>query len=261
MIRATGYRTPKPDKRDQEWPLARLGLKAKSPIGKASCAWQTVCVLDQLNLGACVLNADADLIRSEAVKAGEKNPPLVARIFSYLNTLSLAGDAEHGYTDVGCDPRTAVKSFNRYGICDEKLWPYDVARWTKYPRTADRAFRKAIDYARSNRWEFYWILSTGSARVDEVKLALDAGFKVFRGGLIGDDYGTWRPGDKPLDPPIKPAGGHATVLEAYDGDVIDDLGSWGTKLGDNGRVKVSADYIASPMTEVLMVLRKAPVIL
>jgi len=260
MIRATGYRTPKPDKRDHEWPLARLGLKATSPIGHADNSWQTVEVLDQGPLGSCVWHMIAQLVRAEAVKAGIPIPVLVSRLFGYRATLSLAGDARGGYVDAGCDPRTAAKALNRVGICKESLWPYDVAHWKEIPRTGDRAFRAAYDYALATRWEFYWILSTGAQKVIDVKLALDAGYQVGRGGLIGDEYGNWKPGDKPLDPPTKPAGGHATVLEAYTGDRIRDLGSWSRTLGDNGRVEVSSDYIESPMTEILMVFRKAPVV-
>jgi len=182
---------------------------------------------------------------------------LISRLFGYRNTLSLAGD---GLNDVGSDPRTAMKAINRWGICREDLWPYDVDHWKRWPGSGDRAIQAAYDYARTTRWEYAWITSTGAQRVTDVKLALDAGFQVGDGGAIGDEYGAWKPGDRPLEPPTIVTGHHARVIEGYTGDVFRELGSWGTSLGDDGRVEISADYVASPAMSSLLIIRKAPVL-
>jgi hypothetical protein len=196
------------------------------------------------------MNGIAQLIRADNARRYGGAPTLCSRLAAYYYTRVLQGDEEH---DEGCDPRTAMKAYQKFGVCAEIYWPYIESMYRQCP--SGEALRNSHD---QRAYEYAWVQTGGSTRINDVKLLLDAGFQVGIGGGIGAEYGDWKLGDSPLGPPNKTLGGHFRVLEGYAGDVFSELGSWGTTLGDNGRVLISSDYIAWGGTTSLLVIRRAP---
>jgi hypothetical protein len=179
-------------------------------------------------------------------------PPLGSRLAAYYFTRVEEGEENE---DTGCNPRTAMKAISKRGILPEAEWPYDIEKFAQCP--SDMVLRNSYD---QRAFEYSWVQTTGRTRINDVKLLLDAGYQIGIGGQIGDEYGEWKRGDAPLGIPANPYGGHFRVLEGYNGDVFRELGSWGTGLGDDGRVEISAAYLAWSGTSTLIVIRRAPVI-
>ena len=258
MNRGLGYTVPKPDSRDYSASRLIDGYGEAEPRGYADNSWQTVEVLDQYSLGSCVLNGIMEQIRALTMKerglpdSPKGLPSLGSRLSSYYFTRVVEGEENQ---DNGCDPRTAMKSICKRGILPEADWPYDIAKFAQCP--PDLVLRNSYD---QRAFEYSWIQTLGRTKIDDVKLLLDAGYQIGIGGQIGDEYGEWKPGEAPLTIPVNPYGGHYRVLEGYVGDVFRELGSWGTGLGDNGRVEISAEYLAWTGTSTLLVIRRAPVI-
>jgi len=260
MNRGLGYLHPDPKLLAKRWPITheRLALAATSPAGYANNAWQTVGVLDQWSLGTCVENGYMELIRANSKKLfPDTIPALGSRLMAYLIAQIASGQTDP-IIDNGLDPLIGIDALKRHGVCAEKDWPYtDGAGWNKWPKDLARRFRDAYDM---HDLEAFFVQTTGARRVDDVKILLDRGYQVGIGGNIGQEYRTWKKGDKPLDPPTISIGGHFRVIEGYDGDIFSELGSWGADSADNGRWLISADYVASPRTSTLMVIKKALVI-
>lgn len=258
--RGLGYLHPDPNLLAKRWPISheRLALRAAAPTGHADNAWQTVEVIDQGGLGTCVENAWLELIRANSEKLfPDSTPVLGSRLMAYLCAQIFSGQTDP-IIDNGLDPLLAVDALKKHGVCAEHDWPYtDGANWNDWPKDLARRFRDAYDM---HDLEAFFVQSTGARRVDDVKILLDQGYQVFIGGDVGPEFWTWKPGDKPLDPPTTSRGGHAQVIEAYGMDVFKILNSWGNDFGANGRIAYSADYIASPRITTLGVIKKAQVI-
>lgn len=56
-----------------------------------------------------------------------------SRLFIYYNERAIEGSIAQ---DSGAQIRDGMKSINRQGVCDEKLWPYHIADFTKQPPRA-----------------------------------------------------------------------------------------------------------------------------
>jgi len=256
MNRKTGYLAPPTDSRD--WSIDKLFAAVKVPnkaTGSADLGWQVVDVLDQGDLGSCTLNGITQLIRMrERVANPGAVPELGSRLFSYYHTRYLSGYPVN--KDTGANPRTAMKAVQKWGLPREQYWPYRIEQFDLAPSPS--AYRAAYDQRAP--YQYYWIQSGGVDRVEEVKLALDSGYGVGIGAVIGSEYRKWKAGDEPLGPPSDNTGGHFMTLIGYEGDVFACLGSWGEDVADHGVWLFSADYIAWSGTTSLLVIERSPVL-
>ena len=226
-------------------------LPSATPVGHADNMWQLPPVLDQGQLGSCMLHLIAELVYADNSKDGDHNE-LISILFAYYNTMVLQGEL----ADNGSDPVTAMAAQNLYGLAPEHLWPYDISQFTKLPPSEAyrQAFKKSI--------EFLWIESTGDQRVNDVKIALDNGYCVGICGAVGPEYCNWKKGDKPLSYPNGYSygnadyGGHARVIGSYKGRVSRERGSWSEDFGDNGDVLIDDSLVASPLVDELVIFRK-----
>lgn len=254
-MRLWGYRPSL--REDSDYPVERMlalaGARDKS-IGSCGLEYQVVQVLDQGPLGSCVFNGLSQMIRMRnRADVPGSSPPLPSRLLPYYCSRDSEGLV---HIDCGADPKTAIKMYRKYGYCDEQHWPYFIDKFDVFPGM--EAFRLSYDH---RAFEYYFILSSGARRVEECKLALDAGYAVGIGTTVGSAFDAWKAGDPPLLPPSRDElrrSGHFTVLIGYDGDRFLDLNSWGSSWGDHGKAWLSADYIAWSETKDLLVIRRAP---
>ncbi len=75
---------------------------------------------DQGQLGSCGPNTASECIMSDQLKQGLKLAP-ASRLFIYFIARAMMGTLAQ---DSGVDNRTMLKALNKYGFCEESIWPY-----------------------------------------------------------------------------------------------------------------------------------------
>lgn len=132
------------------------------------------------------------------------------------------------HIDDGTFVSHACDAIRRFGVCEEKAWPFDPDEVCKPPSW--KAMRSAYGHRISS---FYKIRSTGQARVDEVVRCLQAGNPVAYGTRIGNNWFSYD-GKGVLTLPTDKVGNHATCLVGVrDGKFIGE-NSWSAGWGDKG---------------------------
>src|SRR5262249_33301993 len=177
--RALGWRPSMPDFRDYstdsapvEDVLRRLresGAATSARAASVDLREYFVDVYDQLDLNASTAQACAGLVEYFERRAnGRLLRP--SRLFLHHNALRLGGVQG----DCGVDLRTTLKAMTRCGMPPERLWPYQVERFTAQPDAFLYSFvepYRGVTYIRLDNRK-----ASGPARLQAVKSFLAAGF-------------------------------------------------------------------------------------
>lgn len=207
---------------------------------------------DQLSAGACVGNASADSV--EVLDAVEGRPRIqLSRLFVYTLARNMMDIDRDGRGDIDRDDgtyiRLAFEVLNRFGICTEAKWPYDLSKLHVLPSL--KAMREATGHRIHS---YYRIHETGDARCDAVLQALRSNHPVVFGTKI-DSYFLQLTNDTPVGIPQGDIrGGHAMLIVGY----LTGLGflvknSWGNKWGDLGFWFMKPEYLSWEHTKDLWV--------
>ena len=193
-------------------------------------------VENQGNLGSCTANALAGNLEFLEKKAGADAADL-SRLFIYYNERAMEGTIAE---DSGAMIRDGVKSLVKLGVCNETLWPYNIAQFTKKPTAA--CFKQA---ARHQVVSYHRILG-----LQQMRQCLAEGYPFVFGFSVYDAFES----DKvartgKLDLPKrgeKQMGGHAVCCVGYDDTAKRVLvrNSWGEDWGMKGYFTMPYDYIA-----------------
>jgi C1A family cysteine protease len=160
----------------------------------------------------------------------------VARLFIYYNELALAGPV---IGDDGAYIRDGIKVLAKWGVCDERLWPYIPARFATKPSV------EAYKDAEKRRIQAYRrILSIG-----DLKAAIAEGLPVVFGTLIYESFEsghTTRTGIVTMPKKGEARrGGHAMTIVGYDDEfrwfIVKN--SWGERAGDKGYYYIPYEYM------------------
>src|SRR5471030_3320969 len=119
QIQRYGWIPDLPDQRDHLYtaPIVALGQLPTSVDLRKICPP----VYDQGQLGSCTANAIAGAIQFEQLKQNNENAFTPSRLFIYYNERSM----EHTInSDSGAQIRDGIKSVNKLGVCNEKIWQY-----------------------------------------------------------------------------------------------------------------------------------------
>jgi len=197
---------------------------------------------DQGELGSCVSNGIAFCFQYNETNIN----PLVgmpSRLFVYYNSRVLEGTVGE---DSGVEIRDGIKSVNADGVCDEKLWPYVITKFTLKP--SSEAYEQAI----SCRGLSYYALNQN---LNDIKTALYNKLPVIFGFQVYSSFDTSsveKTGIMPI-PNIRTEdclGGHCVVAVGYDdaknGGCIIVRNSWGTSWGDGGYFYMPYKVILDP---------------
>lgn len=195
---------------------------------------------DQGQLGSCTANAIAGAMQSEDIKNKTAYATMIpSRLFIYYNERSIEGTVSQ---DSGAEIRDGFKSIASQGACDEKLWWYNVAKFTAKPNKtcyADALKHKAITYLRVNQ------------DLTDIKACLVAGFPIVFGISVYDSFesdAAAKNGVIPMPAPNEEnLGGHAIVIVGYDDTkkLFKFRNSWGTSWGDKGYGYLPYAYVLS----------------
>jgi len=151
-----------PDHRDRVLDL-HPSKKRDLPVKSDLRSDEHFALYDQGHLGSCTANAIGAAFHFAMIKQNCKafTP---SRLFIYYNERAMEG---HVDTDSGEQIRDGIQCVCNLGVCDEKLWAYDVDRFTeKLTTECDAAAAKctAKEYARVPQ------------TLDDLKACINAGF-------------------------------------------------------------------------------------
>ncbi len=223
-----------PDHRDHIY-AAPLEWIAKLPA-KVDLRAQCPLVYDQGQLGSCTANAIAAAMEFEQIKQKGKYF-MPSRLFIYYNERVMEHTID---SDSGAQIRDGIKSVGKQGDCPEKLWPYDIAKFSQKPPVScytNAVKHKAVLYQRVSRI------------ANQMKGCLASGYPFVFGFSVYDSFMTAAvaktghakmPGAKD-----KLEGGHAVMAVGYDDAnkwfIV--RNSWGTGWGMKGYFTLPYDYL------------------
>lgn len=198
-------------------------------------------VEDQMSLGSCTANAvvgNYELLLNKDYPAQYID---LSRLFVYYNARLIDNSINE---DSGAYIRDGVKSVKKYGVCSEKLWPYNINNFALTPSVDSYA-----DAEKRNIKNYY--------RVSGVNDALDAlsnNHPIVTGMLVYSEFDDLNTNNPVLTVPGKdssPLGGHAVLLVGYDlsKQIILARNSFGTDWGIAGYFWMTFDYLKNEVMD------------
>jgi C1A family cysteine protease len=179
-------------------------------------------VYDQGELGSCTANALCGLM-------GFDDPTLLgSRLFVYYNERKIENDIPD---DGGAQLSDGVWTLQKYGVCQETEWPYDVSKFAEAP--PPKAYASALKHQALR-------VKNINNDVTSMKNALAQGYPFVVGIVVYPSFQTAEVAQTGLVPMPSPneqsIGGHAVVCVGYDDakKVWIMRNSWGTGWGDAG---------------------------
>lgn len=198
-------------------------------------------VFNQGSLGSCgPQTAASDLIHAQLGHEKRPTAEMPSRLFVYYCTRGLMGTINQ---DSGVSNRELMKALNRYGWCDEVLWPYSDDKQTFRRKPAQECFEQGSQ----RRISEYLAVPQ---KLDTMKACLAGGdpfifgFSVYssiskaeKGGVVPFPSGS-----------DQMQGGHDVLVCGYD-DAKGQFkfkNSWGKNWGDKGYGYISYQYATHP---------------
>ena len=232
MSRIYNLKPQKEDKRDYIYEPHILEVPSKhflSDVQMVSCP-----ILDQGNLGSCVSNAGYALFYILS-----KRKISLSRLQLYMTSRAI--DKSSLVEDSGATIRGCMKAVSKYGLCNEKIWSYDILNFDKLaPSEAFRNLYKLTNF----------IYTFIKQDIKSIKQVLASGKPVLIGILIyssfesnnATNYGIISIPDINNETLL---GGHAILLVGYDDKtkVFKFQNSWSTLWGDKGYGYIPYDYV------------------
>jgi len=189
---------------------------------------------DQGDLGSCTGQALAGNIELLDKKIDGAYTD-VSRLFIYYNERKIEGCVN---IDSGAYIRDGIKSLKRWGVCDEKLLPYDISLFKQEP--SPECYKQAL----SRRISVYERIRD----VSDIIACLAEGFPVVFGIAIYESFESEevkRTGIVPMPAKYETMiGGHCMLVVGYDTKERRFIvrNSWG-KWGDDGYCYIPFRYV------------------
>ena len=195
-------------------------------------------ILDQSNLGSCVINAFSFCVSKQTNKAIQ-----LSRLFQYAICRCL--DNTLLSDDSGTTVRTACQSISKYGVCKESMYPYNISRFSNLPPlnvfNSSKKFRQ-FTYTFINQ-----DLTSIKNGLYTYKNPIIFGFMVYSSFMTNDVATT---GQVPM-PNVNNEtleGGHCMAIVGYNDitQMFTCANSWGTGWGNRGYCYLPYDYLLDP---------------
>ena len=232
-----GWKPDLPDKRDLVYKAPKLGLfkKAAPSVDLRS---HMPAVYDQGQLGSCTANAIGAAFEFELIRQKENFMP--SRLFIYYNERVIEGTVS---SDSGAQIRDGIKTVVKNGVCSEKIWPYDITKFTKKPLTEC--------YTSAAKFEVVQYLSVAQ-NVAQIVGCLNEGFPVIIGFTVYESFESQDVANSGVVPMPAPGeqvlGGHAVLVVGYISSQNRFIvrNSWGPSWGMGGYFTMPYAYLTDP---------------
>jgi len=224
----------KPDITDQRDYIYKPKLRLFSPK-KVNLKKHCSKIEDQLDLGSCTSQALAGNMEFLDKKIDGVYTD-VSRLFIYYNERKIERCIN---IDSGAYIRDGIKSLKRWGVCDEKLLPYDISLFKEKP--SPECYKQALN----RRISVYERIRGVSGMI----ACLAEGFPVVFGIAIYESFETEevkRTGIVPMPAKYEAMmGGHCMLAIGYDTKERRFIvrNSWGIKFGDDGYCYIPFSYV------------------
>jgi len=171
------------------------------------------------------------------MKQGQPNSFLPSRLFIYYNERSMEGTVN---SDSGAMIRDGIKSIANMGVCPEKMWPYNIGKFTKKPSSTcykEAMKHQAVSYQRlvQSSSQMKGCLASGYPFVFGITV-----YESFESPAVAKTGAVPMPGSGE-----KVLGGHAILGVGYDDSkqrfIV--MNSWGTGWGDKGFFTIPYAYL------------------
>jgi C1A family cysteine protease len=197
-------------------------------------------IFDQGALGSCTANAIGNAYRFDLLKQRGSKRFVPSRLFIYYNERLLEGTVA---MDAGAMLRDGIKTLAKQGVCAERTWPYNAARFADRPTpTAYREglSHQALSYQRlvQDAWQMKGCIASGFPFV--------FGFSVYESF---ESPAVARTGQMPMPGPAeRMIGGHAVLAVGYDDRSarFTCMNSWSVQWGDKGFFYMPYEYLTTP---------------
>ena len=232
MSRIYNLQPQKEDKRDYIYETNSLEIPSThflSDVQMISCP-----ILDQSNLGSCLSNATYALFYIISVSKIS-----LSRLQLYMTNRAIDGSSLT--EDSGATIRGCMKAVSKYGLCNEKIWSYDILNFDKLaPSSAFRNLYKLTNFV-------YTFIKQDSKSIKEVLVSdkpILIGIAIYSSfeSTNVTNYGVIPMPDINNEDLL---GGHAILLVGYDDKtkVFKFQNSWGVEWGDKGYGYIPYDYV------------------
>lgn len=194
-------------------------------------------VENQEELGSCTANALVGAL--EFLENKDKIPYTdLSRLFVYYNERVI----EHTTSsDSGAMIRDGIKTLAKQGICSEKIWPYDISKFS------DKPGHNCYKEATKHRITTYSRLQA----IDEMRTCIADGYPFVFGFTVYQSFESQEVAQTGIvqlpQPGEQPLGGHATLSVGYDDSQkrFTVRNSWGSDWGIQGYFTIPYDYLAN----------------
>ena len=241
MIRKYGWRPQTPDFRDLSY-----GIIAPAEIKIPQVKYLIYPpVQDQGDEGSCVFNAATSAMEYCEIDQAREKMMMFSRQFAYYHYRETYGEV---LQDNGAVIRDALKLLTRDGVCLEKIWPYDEAKFAWKPRA------EAYENAKGHKIESYYAIDCPDTTdgLWNMLTCLAEGFPFICGISVYSSLETdevARTGNIPFpNRDEKFLGGHCVYIGGYDQHkkVFHGQNSWGEGWGNKGRFTIPFAYLTHP---------------
>lgn len=224
------------DWRDHYYNFARSTLKEKVDLRSMASAIES-----QSDLGSCTAQAIVGAYELLLRRDYPADFVELSRLFLYYNARE---EEQSVNVDEGVYIRDALKALDHYGVCEERLWPYDTSKFRIKPPT------ECYQNARQYRIKRYHRLSSK----DDILDALSNGYPVVAGLVLYSGFDQITESDPVLPIPAdndKELGAHAVLFVGYDLEKEQVLvrNSFGPKWGEQGHFWVPFAYLDRDLTD------------
>lgn len=192
-------------------------------------------VENQGQLGSCTANALAGALEFLERKDNVKFVDL-SRLFIYYDERVL----EHTIkSDSGAQIRDGIKTLAKQGVCPEKEWPYNIAKFAVKPTTA--CYKDALKHQINS---YHRIVT-----LNEMKTCLADGFPFVFGFTVYESFESPEVAQSGVvNMPLsgeRVLGGHAVLAVGYDDSQkrFTVRNSWGTSWGQKGYFTLPYEYL------------------
>ena len=218
------------DWRDLPYSFARQPLRESVDLRQ----WASP-VESQGHLGSCTGQAVVGAYELLLNKGYPEQFIDLSRLFVYYNARLIENVVNE---DVGAYVRDAVKAVQKYGICNEKLWPYQIRDYSITPSIV------SYEDARHRKIKEYYRIHV----VEDMLDALNKEWPIVFSMRVYSQFDDLYDGKDTAKIPEKgeePVGAHAMCFVGYDlvKKVFIARNSFGGHWGDNGYCYLPFDYV------------------